>query len=181
LNFELINHTFLAVSKSVIDTIEFTETLVPNTETFARFLTAGKNEPMVIPKNDLQCMSENIYYEAATQSYVGKIAVGQVVLNRTKDPRYPASVCGVIYEGSQNIHTSTCQFSWTCSQDKRAIDKSSQYWADSVSAAKELMLKKDTVLDITQGATHYHADYTSPLWAKKLQYVTQIERHRFYR
>ena len=133
----------------------------------------------VIPTNDLQCMAENIYYEAATQSYAGKIAVGQVVLNRLKTNGYPSTICGVIYEGSQNIHTTSCQFSWTC-MPRKAIDKSSLYWGQSLGAAKELLTRKDTIIDITEGATNYHADYVKPPWAKQLRFITKIDQHIFY-
>lgn len=133
-----------------------------------------------IPTNDLQCMAENIFYESATQSYAGKIAVGQVVLNRVKKPGYPDNVCGVIYEGSQNVKTSTCQFSWTCAEHK-GIDKSSPYWAESLKAAKELLTRKDTIIDITEGATNYHANYVKPPWSKTLHFVAQIDQHLFYK
>ena len=133
-----------------------------------------------IPTNDLQCMAENIYYEAATQSYVGKLAVGQVVLNRVKKPGYPDTVCKVIYEGSQNIHTSACQFSWTCAPHN-PINKTSVYWQQSLAVAKELLSNRDSIFDITEGATSYHADYVKPAWSKTLHFVTQIDQHIFYR
>lgn len=133
-----------------------------------------------IPTNDLQCMAENIYYEANNQSYAGKIAVGQVVLNRAGMRGYPSSICGVIYEGSQSEHTSACQFSWTCAEHP-TINKRSAGWVQSVKAAKELLTKKDSLVDISEGATNYHADYVSPGWSKKLKFVTQIDQHLFYR
>lgn len=143
-------------------------------------LVPQESNAVAIPKDDLQCMAENIYYEAATQSYVGKIAVGMVVLNRVKTPGYPDTVCKVIYEGSQNVRTSSCQFSWTCAPHK-GVDKSSLYWQQSLAAAKELLSKKDTIIDVTEGATSYHADYVSPAWSKQLHFVTQIDQHIFYK
>ena len=135
---------------------------------------------VVIPKDDLQCMAENIYYEAGNQSFVGKLAVGQVVLNRTQKPGYPSSICGVIYEGSQNERTTACQFSWTCAS-RLNIDKSGVFWEQSLKAAKELLYNKDKLTDITEGATNYHADYVSPSWAKRLRLVTKIDQHVFYK
>ena len=133
-----------------------------------------------IPTNDLQCMAENIYYEAGNQSYAGKIAVGQVVLNRVKTNGYPSTVCGVIYEGSQNTQTLACQFSWTCAPHS-GVDKRGEIWAQSVLAAKELLLNKNMGIDITEGATNYHADYVSPVWAKQLRQITKIDQHIFYK
>jgi spore germination cell wall hydrolase CwlJ-like protein len=143
-------------------------------------LVPQESNVKAIPKDDLQCMAENIFYEAATQSYVGKIAVGMVVLNRVKTPGYPDTVCKVIYEGSQNIHTSTCQFSWTCAP-RKGIDKTSLYWRQSLAAANDLLTKKDAIIDVTEGATSYHADYVNPAWSKQLHFVTQIDQHIFYK
>lgn len=151
-----------------------------NAKSMAVNALAPTSPKVVIPKDDLQCMSENIYHEAGNQSYVGKLAVGQVVMNRTKAEGYPSTVCGVIYDGSQNTRTSTCQFSWTCGSHG-SIDKSSEMWAQSKKAASELLFKKDSVLDITEGATNYHADYVSPPWAKRLRQVTKIDNHIFYK
>ncbi|MDY7099309.1 MAG: cell wall hydrolase, partial [Pseudomonadota bacterium] len=60
----------------------------------------------------LQCLSQAIWYEAASESEAGQRAVAQVVLNRVAHPSWPASVCGVVYEGSQR--STGCQFSFTC-------------------------------------------------------------------
>ena len=139
----------------------------------------ARPEPVAVPKNDLQCMAENIYYEAGSQSYAGKIAVGQVVLNRVKTPSYPRTVCGVIYEGSQNTQTSSCQFSWTCST-RAAIAKNSSNWMQSLRAATELLSHKNAMIDIVEGATSFHAASVKPSWAKKLKFVAKIDDHLFY-
>lgn len=144
-------------------------------------LTTQETKLVAVPKDDLKCMAENIYYEAGNQSYVGKIAVGQVVLNRVKTPGYPDTVCKVIYEGSRSEKTAICQFSWLCEDNRRAIDKNSVNWAQSVKAATELLTKRESLVDITEGATNYHADSVSPPWSKQLRYVTQIDQHIFYR
>ena len=135
--------------------------------------------PVPIPKNDLQCMADNIYYEAGNQSYVGKIAVGQVVLNRLKSPSYPRTICGVIYEGSQSTQTAVCQFSWTCSK-RPPVVKNSANWIQSLRAANELLANNGKMIDIIEGATSFHASYIKPAWAKKLKFVTQIDGHLFY-
>lgn len=133
----------------------------------------------IVRKTDLQCMAENIYYEASNQSYVGKVAVARVVLNRMTSGDYPATVCGVVYDGSQNTRTSTCQFSWTCAP-RKSINKESAAWAQSEAVAKEVLANKDS-LDITEGARFYHATYVSPSWRKSLRKVAQIDDHIFYR
>ena len=140
---------------------------------------AAETKPTPVIKDGLQCMAENIYYEAGSQSYAGKIAVGQVVLNRVKSPSYPRTVCGVIYEGSQSPQTTTCQFSWTC-QKRAPISKNSENWIQSLRAAKELLSNTGKTIDIVEGATSFHATSVKPVWAKKLKFVGQIDGHLFY-
>lgn len=146
-----------------------------------KLLPAKQVSNIVVPKDDLKCMSENIYYEAGNQSYVGKIAVGQVVLNRVKTPGYPDTVCKVIYEGLVSERTTVCQFSWLCDDGRKGINKTSQNWMQSVKAATELLTKRESLVDLTEGATNYHANYVSPGWSKQLHFVTQIDQHLFYR
>jgi spore germination cell wall hydrolase CwlJ-like protein len=179
-----LSNLYKDVKETVIHALDTTKKIVePLAETVSGISPAfAKTDPIykhVIPTNDLQCMAENIFYESATQSFAGKIAVGQVVLNRTKAPGYPSTICGVIWEGSQSTHTSVCQFSWTC-ETRKPIDKTSLYWRQSLAAAKELLNNKDTMLDITEGATNYHADYVKPLWSKQLRFITKIDQHIFY-
>ncbi len=47
--------------------------------------------------NDLDCLSEALYFEARGTTYEGERAVGEVILNRASDSRFPASVCGLFF------------------------------------------------------------------------------------
>ena len=47
--------------------------------------------------NEVYCMAQNIYFEAGNQPLAGKIAVSQVVINRTNHMNYPTDICGVVY------------------------------------------------------------------------------------
>jgi spore germination cell wall hydrolase CwlJ-like protein len=139
-------------------------------------VVSQKPSPKPIPKNDLQCMAENIFYEAAMESYAGKLAVGHVVLNRVKSRGYPSTICGVIYDGSQY---GSCQFSWICNESRKSIDKSSKNWQESLKAAENLLNNKNSI-DFTEGATSYHAEYVKPDWSKTLKFVAKIDKHLFY-
>ena len=44
-----------------------------------------------------------------------------------------------------------------------------------------VVLGGDITLDFTDGATHYHATYVRPAWAKTKTRTTRIDRHIFYR
>ena len=132
---------------------------------------------------ELECMSKNIYFEASTESTAGKIAVGQVVLNRKDSVSFPNTVCDVVYEGKHYKSgfpvRDRCQFSWYC-DGKHDRPFRGKLWENSVELAK-FLLETDDLVDITDGATFYHADYISaPRWTTtKIKTVT-IDRHIFY-
>lgn len=59
----------------------------------------------------LDCLAAAVYYEARGEPLAGQAAVAQVVLNRERRPRFPKSVCGVVYQGAGGRD---CQFSFAC-------------------------------------------------------------------
>ena len=48
--------------------------------------------------NDLYLLAKCIHAEARGEPYVGKVAVGAVILNRVASPDFPNSIYGVIYQ-----------------------------------------------------------------------------------
>ena len=46
----------------------------------------------------LECLTRNIYWEAASEPFVGKVAVAQVTLNRMESGKFASSVCGVVHQ-----------------------------------------------------------------------------------
>ena len=133
---------------------------------------------------ELECMSKNIYFEAAMESTAGKLAVAQVTLNRVKSKHYPNSVCEVVYEGphyaSGHPKRDRCQFSWYCDGKHDTPSVGGRMWGQSQQVAKYVLENKE-LLDITDGATHYHADYIeNPRWAIARHKTMQIDTHIFY-
>ena len=59
---------------------------------------------------EAHCLAKNIYFEAGNQPLAGRIAVGQVTLNRRDHGMFPNTVCNVVYQGGESRHR--CQFSW---------------------------------------------------------------------
>lgn len=59
---------------------------------------------------DVTCMAMAIYHEARGEPDRGQAAVGWVILNRVEHPRYPKSICGVVWDRNPR----GCQFSWVC-------------------------------------------------------------------
>ena len=43
-------------------------------------------------------MAHLIHGEAETEPYVGKVAVGGVVMNRIQNPKFPKTIAGVVYQ-----------------------------------------------------------------------------------
>jgi spore germination cell wall hydrolase CwlJ-like protein len=124
----------------------------------------------------LDCLSSAVYYEAGSQDADGQRAVAQVVLNRVRHPAFPASVCGVVYQGS--TRSTGCQFTFTCdgSLERRPS-------ADGWDRARKIAEAALTgyVFRPVGYATHYHADYVVPYWASSLAKNAVIGAHIFYR
>jgi len=124
----------------------------------------------------LRCLTQAIYYEAALEPVAGQQAVAQVVLNRVRDLNYPASICGVVFQGAER--TTGCQFSFTCDG---SLARSPVSWAWDRAEAVARAALAGHVADSVGTATHYHADYVRPWWAPSLTKVNQIGAHIFYR
>ena len=52
-------------------------------------------------EEDLYLLANIIYCEAGGEPYVGKVAVGNVVMNRVKSSKYPDTIKGVVYDSGQ--------------------------------------------------------------------------------
>ena len=152
------------------------------------------------PHNHIECMAKNIYHEAKSQSLAGQMAVGLVVLNRVKSKNFPDDVCKVVYEGPIRESWKTrkdpslpkekrkyypirhrCQFSWYCD------GKSDEIPVYDIDVYRTALIIAQRVFfgsyskDITQGATHYHADYVFPSWRKQKTKTLVVGNHIFYR
>ncbi len=125
---------------------------------------------------DLQCLALTVYHEARGEPDLGKFAVAHVVLNRSRDARFPKRICDVVYE---DVTTpGGCEFSWACDA---LIDqpKNDEAWRHSMRVARRVYAGLS--IDPTGGAMWYHADYVEPAWANSLGSPQRIGRHRFYR
>ena len=142
---------------------------------------------------ELECLALNIYFEAGVESTAGKLAVANVTINRKNSSDYPNTICSVVKE-VKHYHDKKvdkiyplrdrCQFSWYCDGlvDK---PKKGRTWDTSLEVA-EIALKKhyaDILIDITDGSTHYHANWMEkyPSWAYTKKKMATIDRHIFYK
>lgn len=128
-------------------------------------------------KRQQECLARGIYFEARGEPAEGQAAVAQVILNRVRNPHYPNSICGVVY---QNQHWyNRCQFSFACDRIK-----------DRITEPRLYKLAQHIALETTNNriwfpqvgsSTHYHATYVAPKWRKKMKRVGRIGLHIFYR
>jgi spore germination cell wall hydrolase CwlJ-like protein len=143
----------------------------------AQYRFTAETTPLAQVERELECMTRNIYYEAATEPAEGKLAVAQITMNRVADPRFPNDVCAVVYQKNRWNDRTVCQFSWYCdgSMQRRRVVES--LWLESRAAAKKVMFE-GWRLPSLERSMFYHADYVNPGWRKDR--IIQIGRHIFY-
>lgn len=125
-----------------------------------------------------RCLAEAIYWEARSEPERGQMAVAQVVLNRSVSGFYPRDVCGVVY---QNAHRYlACQFTFACEGRRSLVPTEAGPWSRASHIAKEMMAGRIWLPEVGH-ATHYHATYVSPWWARSMNRLQQIGIHVFYR
>jgi len=112
---------------------------------------------------DIYLLARAVHGEARGEPYVGKVAVAAVILNRVKDPRFPNTIAGVIYQPGAFTAVDDGQINL-------APD------AESLKAARDAM----NGWDPTGGAIYYYnpAKTTNKwIWSRPVHIV--IGKHRF--
>jgi spore germination cell wall hydrolase CwlJ-like protein len=131
---------------------------------------------VVTSERELKCLAEAVYYEARSEPERGQAGVAQVVLNRVRSGVYPASVCGVVY---QNRHRYlACQFTFACEGKALRITEPGP-WRTAMRIAKDVAEGR-TYLPGVGNATHYHANYVRPWWARHMDRREKVGKHIFY-
>jgi len=129
---------------------------------------------------EIECLATAVYFEARGEPVKGQIAVANVILNRVESPYYPDTICGVVYQNSHRRNA--CQFSFACDGKTKKITETKAYKTAKALAQKIFACDEEchaSALPIAR-STHYHADYVTPRWAKKLERTGKIGRHIFY-
>jgi spore germination cell wall hydrolase CwlJ-like protein len=159
----------------------------------------------VNPK-EVACLARNIFFEAGGEPEEGKVAVGLVTINRSQDPRFPKTVCGVVdqkvtrdvaHQGTvvkktvwgNKTETQTvwskltiCQFSWRC-MFVRNPKSEDERWVESQRVAQELLENPYQYSDLRSkysDALYFHATSIRPSWARQKAVVGRIGGHFFY-
>ena len=127
-------------------------------------------------RRSLDCLAAAVYHEARSEGEAGQRAVAQVVLNRVRHPSFPATVCGVVFQGAGR--RTGCQFTFTCdgSLRRRRVPAA---WEEALQIAEEALAGR--VYAPVGTATHYHTNQVNPYWAGTLTRITELGAHIFYR
>ncbi|HLR20776.1 MAG TPA: spore cortex-lytic enzyme [Tissierellaceae bacterium] len=114
-------------------------------------------------QSDEYMMAQAIHGEARGEPYVGKVAVGAVILNRTKDPAFPNTIAGVVYQPLAFTAVADGQINLT--PDK-----------DSLKAARDAL----NGWDPTYGCLYYWNPATATSqWIWSRQVTLKIGKHWF--
>ncbi len=131
-------------------------------------LVSAQPQPSDISR-ELNCLAGAIYFEAKSETLPGQLAVGRVVVARSKSGRFPNSYCGVVFQRSQ--------FSFVRGNAMPGIVKSSRQWKNAVAIAQ--IAHSGSWQSPVEGALYFHAARVSPGW--RLTRVGRIDNHVFYR
>jgi len=125
----------------------------------------------------LECLTRNIYWEAAGEPFEGKVAVAQVTMNRVDSGKFASNVCGVVYQKNIVYEKVICQFSWYCEGTHKTKSVHGAMWKESEEVAKKVLLEGFRLPSL-QKAMYFHATHIKPQWGKPV--VAQIGNHIFY-
>ena len=126
----------------------------------------------------LDCLARNIYHEAGSEPFEGKVAVAQVTINRSESGQFPGDICKVVYQKNVVYEKVLCQFSWYCENPAGALKPmNSAMYYESMEVAKKVLLEGFRLPDLKK-ALYFHADYVKEPINKKP--VAKIGHHIFY-
>lgn len=129
--------------------------------------------------DQLECLSQNIYFESASESLAGKIAVAQITINRVESKKnirnsiFKDTICKVVYQDSQ--------FSWVKNKPKRLVNINKRVYNDSREVAKKVLFEGERIASLDKpNVLYYHAEYVKPSWANEFKFVAKIGKHLYY-
>ncbi len=176
-------HAEINASKSTIDNYFKTVTMKPiadeahdnsiNNESDSNDITHNVSANNDYSETELKCLTQTIYFEARGESYEGGVAVGNVMMNRVKSPKFPKTICGVMAQKTGKM----CQFSFMCNGQ---IDKpvNASQWKQSQKIALDIL--NGIAPKLSNGALFFHAKYAKLRLASN-RYTAKIGQHYFYK
>ncbi len=164
-----LDHLSMAQAQKINGIMPNTQFLSPPATPFVLRAGAGEKDKAV------GCLTAAIYYEAALEPREGQEAVAQVVINRMRHAGYPKSICGVVFQGSDQPG---CQFSFAC-DGSMARPPAAWAWKAAHDVAQKAL--DGFVMKAVGVATHYHTDWIIAAWTPTLVKVGKFGSHIFFR
>lgn len=130
-------------------------------------------------RKQVDCLADNIYFEARSEPETGQIAVAQVTMNRVKSGKFPETVCGVVKQKTND----TCQFSWWCDAKARSQSLKRIFDKATYNKIREIAMmvyfdEEEDIPDVTNGALYFHAVHVTG--SPKKRSSVRIGQHIFY-
>ena len=127
-----------------------------------------QSQTQTLSKEQIRCLATNTYMEARGEGEKGMLATIFVVLNRTKDSRFPSTPCKVIAQKNQ--------FVWwgkgKTIKEPREYDKAKQLVYEVLEGKHK---------DFTRGALYFVHVKTNTNWLKKSTHTCTIGNHKFFK
>lgn len=126
----------------------------------------------ILDDRQLACLQKNVYFEARGEGRAGMRAVANATMNRVKDPRFPKTVCDVVYQPSQ--------FSWTRYNPRVNLTSPGNRaaWETAGEVAEKAII--GTLVNNVGSAQYFHAKHVNPSWSRRFNLVATVNSHVFY-
>jgi N-acetylmuramoyl-L-alanine amidase len=128
---------------------------------------------------ELQCLAENVYFEARGEPLAGQYAVAEVTLNRTQAANFPHTICGVVHETrwDPDRRRFVADFSWT--ELGPLSPDNGPAWRQAMAVAS---VEYDDLREpVVPGALFYHSTSVHPPWSRRRKMIAVIGNQIFYR
>lgn len=139
----------------------------------------------IFRQEQIDCLAQNIYFEARGESQRGQMAVAQVTINRVKSKEFSGTICHVVHEKHYVLGSWHCQFSWVCNKKvkQEAIDQNAYKVALEIATkAYDGYLVANTVPNVVSTATFYHTHKVNHfVGGKRAIIIANIDNHVFYK
>lgn len=131
---------------------------------------------------EIDVLARTIFGEARGEPIEGMEAVACVVLNRVRISEEK----GRYWWGNGIIGVCQKPYQFSCwNRNDPSYQRLINVREDNIYFASALRIARRAVIgalkDVTKGATHYHADYVDPYWARGEVPIKTIGRHLFYK
>ena len=150
-----------------------------NTKLANSFVDKTNDVTAEFREHQLSCLAKNVYHEAGSEPFEGKVAVAQVTLNRANSSQFPGDVCKVVYQKTIVYDKVICQFSWMCDREVTFKPTNNANYAESMDVAKRVLLENYKIPGLDK-ALYFHGDYINPSGWERHKKIAHIGRHIFY-